>query len=318
MAKLLPEVETLTDMPGGVALAFDLALYFARKTILSCDKHCIKEESVWTYHRDVFDRPADEILYCLATSMQRGAVSRRHLDEITVQRKAFVTTKTNDPDTDGNDWVPLYIQGNDIKTFVDFIDSYFPTSYALIWSLVVGHSGVGAYAEELKHIIRKDYTEIVRDAETWETSSSQLSQMMCDYIPAVRRLINMHGGRKHASSIFRFMSKKSIPFSDCPTDGKHHSRPSDAILDYELVSLCAYNDFTIPSYFELKALVAEANMLEEHGINNYLPKYRTLLSRRLSTDERPDLKELALQLLPKETEIPDLDENVETASVPPT
>lgn len=301
MAGLLPEVEILSEMHGGVALAFDLLLYLGRRTLMNPGKYCLGETSLWLVDRDVFDDPADEMLHRLATCMPRAAVTKEHLAELTLQRRVFRLPQG--PLGAASSSPSLYIQGRDITQSVGSRDTYFPTSYALIWSLVVGQSVVEAHAEDLKQLIRRKYTEISDDIRVWGLTSNQLSCTMQSYIPAVRRLISMRHGRKLASSIFLFMSKKSIPPIDVPREYSHHSRPSDAALDEELVHLCT-TDNPPPTYFELKALVEENKILEQHNIYTYLPRYRALLAERLSSDIRPESKELALQLLPKDAEIP--------------
>lgn len=293
-AKLLPQIETLSQMDGGAELALDITLYLGRRTYMGVKKHWVPARSISLCQgRGVFDAKADTLLLRFAHKMKidhRDAVLQKALNELTLQRRVFLTTSRID-DEDPYD-LGLYTYDDIHGSSLDACDRYFPRSYVFIWSCVVRQAGVAAHVKELETSIRRDYVEVTRSATSFTIASIALSHAMSRYIAAISRMKSILQGPKITLDLAIFLSSKTIPPIELPTGNLDNCRHLDDTIDRVVLELLKRLKST-PSFLVTMSSIArklEANRrtLEDRDINQYLPMSRALLADCLSKTFDPE------------------------------
>jgi hypothetical protein len=289
LVKLLPDVDGLSTMPGGIEAAYDLMLHLGRRTFFGVKEHWSAEKSVPLSKGTRFYDPADRMLYDFATKMKEKRSNfhpRKEFDELVTQRRVLLIKPKS---TIGNQqWEGLYVHGDIDGSSPSSRDGYLARSHEFIWSCVVGQAGVEAYAKELEGSIRREYVKICRNATTFTSTLEQLSKAMDKYMSAIRRLKYMHGGLKPALDLTIFLDKKTIPPADLPTGNTTDRRSLDSAIDKLHVQLYTSLEQGSPGSMSaliyLNALRINSKTLEERNINEYLPKFRALLAERLCNE----------------------------------
>jgi hypothetical protein len=276
MVSYISEIDKLSKIEGGLELAFDLILHLGKKSIKITKSGC-----VCTSGKRKSDGPADDLLLYLTKKMKqtkKDFVPLSEFEELNRQRKLFSLfdpESTHDTRTKG-----LFVHNDPgDHPFSDY-DTFFPKSYELMWSYIVGPEGVQRHQRELKTRIHDTHTKIEEEVKGWnqkggfEYASYKLSRDMQPFVQSIRRLGYMEGGLRDAFDLVLYLGRWSCAQLSSIFGG-YNLRPLDPLADgllVELAKLIKEEDPNFDPTDVLTRLKEEVDSMEYHGIYTYFPR----------------------------------------------
>ena len=251
LEQCVKEIEQLAEMPNGLKLAFNLILYLGNK---SCGPKYAPEYSRYRS----WDEPADTLLLKLSKKILEIDSGFIPTEEVAQLRERIELLAAKD------------------------VNSYFPSSFDLMWSVVECPDTIQEFHDNLRAEILATYSKEDREAIRYERRYHNIGEKLEEYIPKIRRLRLMSlVGYKLAFDLVLYVGRYS--YLDPPDhDRWMNQRRLDEEMDELLMGVANDIRNQEPDFKRQQAIDAlrcELEYLAGHGVISYFPLSFKMLSK---------------------------------------